>query len=195
MKLPTFNKIVLTVFLLVFIPMVIAFMVFYDRGYRLNLTESYPLGIYKVHRSTDLLIKKGDMILFCPPKDPNFIKAYQRGYLEAGLCPSGFWELQKKVMGIPGDRVVISDYVYINGVKIKNSKVYKVDPQLNDMNFMDPEHRDIIIPPGKMFVMSDYNDLSFDSRYFGLVDQNTTIGKTIPIYTLTRDQAKELKSY
>jgi len=195
MKLPTFNKSVLIIFLLVFLSMMVTSIIFYAKGYRLNITESYPLGIYKVYKSTDIQLKKGDMILFCPPNSANFKKAYQRGYIEAGLCPSGYWELQKKVMGLPGDHIVVSDYVYINGVKIKNSKVYKIDPQLNDMNFMDQRHRDIIIPPGKMFVMSDYNDLSFDSRYFGLVDQDATIGKTIPIYTLTKEQAKELKSY
>ena len=192
-KIPLFNKIILLGFSSLFILLGVSSIIFYNKGYRLNLTESYPIGIYRLKDASKL--SKNDMILFCPPKNNIFIEAYKRGYIEDGLCPSGFWALQKKIVGLPGDRVVINDYVYINGSRIKNSNVFKVDPQGKKMLLMAPDQRDIIIPPGKMFVISDYNKLSYDSRYFGLVDQNLTLGKTVPIYTIADQQFKELKSY
>lgn len=191
--MPKFNKIILSLSGVLLILLIGSSFYFYKKGYRINFTESYPLGVYKYSETNTL--KKGDMVLFCPPKSKQLILAHKRGYLASGMCPSGFWALQKKIVGMPGDHVQISNYVYINGSKIKNTNVYRTDPQGGSMDFMSPKERDIIIPPGKMFVVSDYNKYSFDSRYFGLVDQNTTLGITVPIFTLSEEAAKNLKSY
>jgi conjugative transfer signal peptidase TraF len=192
-KVPLFNKILIIILLLILFVFGVGSYLFYKKGYRINLTESYPLGLYQIVNDKD--ISKGDMVLFCPPDNRYFKKAYARGYIEDGLCPSGYWELQKKVVGLEGDHIKIDDHVYINNIKIKNTKIFRIDPQGNNMFFMSNKNKNMIIPKGFMFVISDYNELSFDSKYFGVVPISTLIGKMKPILILTADEAKKLKSY
>ncbi len=192
-QIPLFNKILISILLLILFVFGVGSYLFYIKGYRINLTESYPLGLYQI--VNDKNISNGDMVLFCPPSNKYFKKAYMRGYIEDGLCHSGYWELQKKVVGLAGDHIKIDDYVYINNIKIQNTKIFKLDPQGNDMFFMSDENKNMIVPKGFMFVISDYNELSFDSKYFGVVPISTLIGKIKPIFILSADEAKKLKSY
>ena len=192
-SIPLFNKVLVNVLLFIIFIFSVGSYVSYKKGYRINLTESYPLGLYQI--VNDLNISKNDMVLFCPPNNRFFKKAYLRGYIEKGLCPSGYWELQKKVVGLAGDHLQIDDYVYINNNKIKNTKIFKIDPQGNDMYFMPNKDKNMVIPKGFMFVVSDYNELSFDGRYFGIVPINSLIGKIKPIFILSADEAKTLKIY
>ncbi|PJN43940.1 conjugal transfer protein TraF, partial (plasmid) [Vibrio parahaemolyticus] len=37
----------------------------YATGYRLNLTPSYPLGLYQLSKTNQY--QQGDLVVFCPP--------------------------------------------------------------------------------------------------------------------------------
>ena len=109
--------------------------------------------------------KRNDVVVFIYPVDPkkDFIK---------------------RVIGLPGDTV-----------QIKNKKIY-----INNQPMVDPHgvHSDqmiipeaeqprdntgpIIVPPHKYFVMGDNRDESYDSRYWGFVDQKEIIGEAFIIY-------------
>lgn len=109
--------------------------------------------------------KRNDMIVFIYPVDPNK-------------------DFIKRVIALPGDTV-----------QIKNKKVF-----INHLPMEDPfgTHSDqmiipeteqprdntgpVIVPPNKFFVMGDNRDESYDSRYWGFVDQKDIIGKAFIIY-------------
>jgi len=150
----------------------------YQLGYRINLSASYPIGVYKtISKKT---IEYGDFVMFCPKDKPLMQNALKRGYVLRGMCKGGFYPLLKKVVALEGDRVEVKNYVYINGVKQPKSRLYKNDPKGNPL----PKTKDsnITVPRGYMFLLSDYHELSFDSRYLGLIEQNSTISLMKPFY-------------
>jgi len=111
----------------------------------------------------------------------------------------------KRVIGLPGDRIKIIDrQVYINGEPLPEP--YKVhngpfDPfgedfppvsDLFSMSNVRPEwakemmshvrKSELIVPPGKLFMMGDNRDSSLDSRYWGFADRESVIGRPLMIY-------------
>ena len=150
----------------------------YQMGYRVNISESYPRGVYKSTSKTT--IEYGDFIMFCPPNTPLMQNALKRGYVLRGLCSGGFYPLLKKVTALEGDRVEVDKYVYINGVKQPKSRLHQYDPKGNPL----PRTKDnnITVPKGYMFLLSDYHELSFDSRYLGVIERNATISIMKPFY-------------
>ena len=73
--------------------------------------------------------------------------------------------------------------IYINGTAINEAYVQHVDkeikPQSNDQR---DNFGPLTIPKDKVFVMGDNRDQSYDSRYWGYVDNNQIRGKALYIY-------------
>jgi len=113
----------------------------------------------------------------------------------------------KRVIGVPGDRIrIVDQQLSING------KVYPEPYKVHDAASYDDyyggnfppfslryfpgsvvrEWRDsiqdyirdgeLIVPPGKYFVMGDNRDHSADSRYWGFVDRDSVMGRPVLIY-------------
>lgn len=126
-----------------------------------NTTKSFPLGVYqKTHERPE----KGDLVLVCPPDDPLFSEAKKRGLISGGLCKGGNGYLIKKVMAVHGDKVRIQqDAVLVNGLPVKNS-AQKSFP----LRSLTPlKEKEFLLKQEEVFLMSDANPYSFDSRYFG----------------------------
>ena len=70
----------------------------FGAGLRLNPTPSLPKGIYRISPGTP---GKGDLVSFCLEGEYAAL-ARERGYLEAGSCPSGLRPLLKRLAGLPG---------------------------------------------------------------------------------------------
>ena len=107
-------------------------------------------------------------------------EALKRQYILRGQCRGGYYPLLKKVVGLQGDKVEIKEYVYINGEKQKKSKLYQKDPKGNLLP--RSKENNITIKKGYMFLLSDYHELSFDSRYIGAVELNSTLSIMKSIY-------------
>lgn len=139
----------------------------------INITPSFPLGLYKEIPGKEL--KKGDLVLLCPPKKEVFTYGLKKGFYPSGDCPSGSIPFIKKVAALEGDLVNINTFVFINGTKQKNSDVKSAFPY---------HSKGGIVTKDCVFLLSDYNKRSFDGRYFGELNKNVIITKITPIFTL-----------
>ncbi len=109
--------------------------------------------------------KRGDIVVFVFPEDPSK-------------------DFIKRVIGTPGDTVEIRQKtVYINGAPLREGYTRFADGKDSD-GFM--RGRDnmppIRVPEGKLFMMGDNRDRSYDSRFWGFVDMDAVIGKALFIY-------------
>ena len=97
----------------------------YTGGFRLNLTPSEPLGLWRIV-ALQRPIEVGDLVFICPPVTAPFEEARRRGYVRRGLCPGGFAPLIKTVAALPGQHVEIGANVTPEDpLRFKDSKRYK----------------------------------------------------------------------
>lgn len=143
----------------------------YALGYHVNITKSYPLGIYQKVMTSEY--QRGDLVIFCPPKREVFAYALQQGWLVPGSCPSATISMMKKIAGIEGDTILIDKFVYINGIKQPNSLVQNIPYKARSAQLQKNE----------VLLLSDYSSMSFDGRYFGAITKNHILGKVTPVYT------------
>jgi signal peptidase I len=134
-------------------------------------------------------IKRGDIIVFRYPVRP------QQHFV-------------KRVIGLPGDHVRLLDrHVLVNGVPVEENYVIHTKPDfdrfrddfpLTDIPSASMEPRwweelrklvhngELIVPPGRYFVLGDNRDESLDSRYWGCVPRENIIGRPLLIYWSVR---------
>jgi signal peptidase I len=109
--------------------------------------------------------KSGDIVVFQYPQDPSL-------------------DYIKRVVAVGGETVEIKDKkVFINGKpladdhgQIKDERVISASESPRD-NFGP-----VTVPEGKLFVMGDNRDNSYDSRFWGFVDLNAVRGKAFILY-------------
>ena len=137
-----------------------------EANYRvgINQTASLPQSLFLIHRGQ--VVNRGDFVTF---------------YLDQAAAkhfktPNP--KLTKIVVGVPGDRVTVSDrVVFINGSPVGYAK-----PTSMKGEALEPIAGSII-QAGKYYVMGLHKD-SFDSRYslVGLVDSSMIVGRSYPIF-------------
>ena len=128
-------------------------------------------------------VRRDDIVSFCPPDTPVFREACRRGYLGSGLCEGGYEPLLKPIAAIEGDRVTRTEEgISINGRLIANSKSLNRDGSGRPLP--SPGANDVIVAKGEVWVISSYNPLSFDSRYFGPVPISKIEGLARPLFVM-----------
>lgn len=146
-------------------------------GYRLNLTPSEPIGLWRIE-TLNRPVVTGDLVFICPPVTERFDEARRRGYLRWGLCDGGVAPLIKTVAALPGQQVEITDHVVIDRQPIEASTVREKDGEGRELT-PDPGG---IVPSRHLFLHSSFAS-SYDSRYFGPVPDSGLLGLARPILT------------
>lgn len=87
-------------------------------------------------------------------------------------------QLIKRVIGVPGDRVVVADgkVTVYNG---EHTEGFNPDETLgygNDLKGETTGNVDITVGAGELFFMGDHRDNSLDSRTFGVVPAQDVVG-------------------
>jgi conjugative transfer signal peptidase TraF len=149
----------------------------YFGGFRLNLTPSEPLGLWRI---VDLQrpVEVGDLVFICPPATAPFEEARRRGYVRRGLCPHGFAPLIKTVAALPGQHFDIGVNVTVDGRPLASSLVRPSDGEGRPIT----PFKTGIVPLGNLFLHSSFAS-SYDSRYFGPVPVSGLLGLAWPVLT------------
>lgn len=143
----------------------------YGGAFWLNLTDSEPIGLYRVHR-LNREIRRGDLIVMAvPPEYHQYV--YARGWLPEG------WSLFKHVGGVPGDSYCVTACTLtVNGDTV--GPVYETDqeglalPRLNGCRQ---------VPAGFFLPVATRTPRSFDGRYMGPVSVSEIRGVVKPVVT------------
>lgn len=149
-------------------------------GLRFNVTRSLPLGVY---RTVDRPVARHAYVRFCPPRDGAFAVAMERGYLHSGdTCGSGYLPMLKRVAAMPGEQVrAQDDGVWVEGRRLPLSARLAAD--LAGRPLPRPVPAWLRLTPSQLWVMSDTNPRSFDSRYFGAIERSWVIEVVEPVMT------------
>lgn len=146
-----------------------------------NSDESWKLLPYRD-------VRRGDIVVFKYPFYPH-------------------QHFVKRVVGLPGDRLhILNRQIYINQTPLPEPyKIHRAPSSGGDFRDNFPlsngdsfnfgmtsewaeelatrtQDGELVIPPGKYFVMGDNRDNSQDSRYWGLVARENIIGRPLLIY-------------
>lgn len=109
--------------------------------------------------------KQGDVVVFRFPKDRTI-------------------DYIKRVIGTPGDTIEIKDKkVFINGEPVEDphaqfSSSAVLSAKASPRDNLGP----IVVPEQRIFVMGDNRDNSYDSRFWGFVEQRDILGKAFILY-------------
>ncbi|GLS35008.1 conjugal transfer protein TraF [Mesorhizobium tianshanense] len=146
-------------------------------GLRVNLTRSYPLGLWRIE-PLERPAAAGDLVFICPPDTPAFRMARERGYLGRGLCAGWFSPLIKTVVATEGQAIAIGSNVSIDGRPLAHSDVQPRDAAGRALTRFAGGP----VPAGFLFLHSDFAG-SYDSRYFGPIPTSGVVGRARPLVT------------
>ncbi|MCV9967709.1 conjugative transfer signal peptidase TraF [Pararhizobium sp. BT-229] len=146
-------------------------------GYRINLSPSEPLGLWRIVPLTRP-IAVNDLVFICPPTTAEMQEARARGYLRSGSCPGGVAPLIKTVVAVAGQHVEIGASVSVEGRVVSSSSLASRDGSDRPLApFMSGA-----VPPGYVFLHSSFPG-SYDSRYFGPVPASGILGLAQEVLT------------
>jgi conjugative transfer signal peptidase TraF len=146
-------------------------------GLRINASPSLPIGIYVTSKES-----RASLVEFCPSA-PFASLAIARGYRDQGTCQDGGAPLLKPVVARAGDLVEVSAQgIAVNGRFLPNTVPLQTDIQGRSLTAWQPGR--YIVAPDTVWVVSSYNQRSFDSRYFGPVASSAVRNHVRPLVTL-----------
>lgn len=143
--------------------------IFLFRPFQVNGQSMFPNFHDQEYVLTNLITLRfgqpvqGDVIVFKAPPDPDK-------------------DFIKRVVGLPGDTVMVKDgSVYVNGSLYDESSYLKDDVKTYGGAFLK-DGDTTTVPSGEYFVMGDNRPYSSDSREWGFVPSGNIIGKSFLVY-------------
>ncbi|GAB3579047.1 signal peptidase I [Calidifontibacter terrae] len=131
-------------------------------------------------------LHRGDVIVFVQPTTwgppgPENSNALVRGLKDAltfvGVLPGGGQHVVKRLIGLPGDKVAcVNDKLQVNGTTLEETAYLKAGSHPCGTPFT------ITVPQGKVWVMGDNRDNSYDSRGH---DDGTGVPGSVPEKDIT----------
>jgi signal peptidase I len=108
---------------------------------------------------------RGDVVVFRFPKDRDI-------------------DYIKRVVGVAGDKVeIVHKKLMINDAEVVDLHAhFTSSAELGAGASPRDNFGPVTVPPGKVFVMGDNRDNSYDSRFWGFVDQSDILGKAFILY-------------
>lgn len=111
--------------------------------------------------------KRGDVVIFKAPASE--------------ACSAEGCEYIKRVIGVPGDRVMVKDgEVYINGELLDQS--FLPNKVITEAGSYCQEGLEVVVPAGKYLCFGDNRPNSRDGREFGPITRDSIIGKAFLKY-------------
>lgn len=109
--------------------------------------------------------QRGDIIVFKFPRDPKL-------------------DYIKRVIAVGGDTIQVRNKkIYVNNRLSPDKYAIHTDPKILPASVSPRDNfGPVTVPEGKLFVMGDNRDNSFDSRFWGYVDLAAVLGKAFIIY-------------
>lgn len=138
-----------------------------------NFTESVPVGLYSVAQRTP---SKGDVVVIAPEgRAGDVLRTF-------GALPQGHL-LLKQLAAAPGDTVCRNNMmISINGAVAAIAR-----PRARDGRVLPAWSGCRGLLPGEVFLLAPH-PASFDSRYFGPVEDSQIVGVAHPVFTLPSSQ-------
>jgi len=89
----------------------------------------------------------------------------------------------KRVIGVGGDTVEVKGKaVYVNGQKLDEPYAHYEEGESGMSATPRDDFGPVTVPEGKLFVMGDNRDRSYDSRFWGFVDRSDVEGRALIVY-------------
>ena len=155
-------------------------LVFKNVGYTHNRTISEPRGYYLTFKSK---INQGDVYMIClsKAKMPYLLVMEKLGLQTSNECDNGYIPLLKKIVGIPGDIInVTNNGVKVNGSLLNNSIAISQYKKINLLPItLGWSHR---LGTNEYWVAGGDIERSYDSRYFGVVNSNEIMSRAVLVF-------------
>src|ERR1700730_9194298 len=163
--------------LLLSAPFILLYAAFRLFGIRINLTSSLQRGFYIVRRAPS-----ANLAELCPEGEAATV-SLQRGYrTPGGTCPDGGSQLMKPIVAVTGDDVEVTTHgIRVNGKLIPNSAAHLKDHR--GRKLAPWPNGEYTVATGTLWVISDFNSWSFDSRYFGPIPSSLVQHRLRPLWT------------
>ena len=144
-------------------------------GLIINTTNSIPVGIYIKTKDE---LKLNSYVAICLDGESAKI-AKERGYLSAGFCKGNTELILKKISGVPGNQIKISEEgVMVENVLVNNSKPLIKDVMGRSLPALQISRR---LETNEYIAMAN-NLYSYDSRYIGVVNKKQIVSVIVPIF-------------
>jgi conjugative transfer signal peptidase TraF len=134
-----------------------------------NVSESVPIGLYRLRPADDLFVT--ELVAVQPPQ-PLATFLDLNGYLPAGV------PMLKRVVAIPGQTVCRSGLtVSVDAIEMGEAR--DRDGRGRPLPKWQGCH---VVREGELFVMNWQSISSLDGRYFGFLPVSSVIGRALPVW-------------